>query len=141
MVLPESSDKMKKLLTKSFWAERDVEIIIGQLLRYGVIISSSIVIIGGLIYLYRHGHEIENYSKFDGEPLWFTSISGVIEGVLLGKGRAIIQLGVIVLIATPILRVAFSALAFLMERDFLYVFISLLVLSIILFSMTGGIAG
>lgn len=132
---------MKKLLSKSFWVERDVEIIIGQLLRYGVILSSSIVIIGGLIYLYRHGHEIENYSQFDGEPLWFTSISGVIDGVLLGKGRAIIQLGVVVLIATPILRVAFSVLAFLMERDYLYVFISLLVLSIIIFSMTGGIAG
>lgn len=132
---------MKKLLSKSFWVERDVEIIIGQLLRYGVILSSSIVIIGGLIYLYRHGHEIENYSQFDGEPLWFTSISGVIDGVLLGKGRAVIQLGVIVLIATPILRVAFSVLAFLMERDYLYVFISLLVLSIIIFSMTGGIAG
>lgn len=39
-------------------------------------------------------------------------------------GAAIIQLGVIVLIATPVIRVAFSAISFLIERDYLYVFIT-----------------
>lgn len=118
-----------------------MEIIIGQLLRYGVALSSIMVIIGGITYLYRHGYEVEHYSMFNGEPSGYTSLYGVIKGVSENKGREIIQLGVIVLIATPIFRVAFSALAFIIEKDYLYVFITLLVLSIIIFSMTGGLAG
>ncbi|HAL83245.1 MAG TPA: DUF1634 domain-containing protein, partial [Mucilaginibacter sp.] len=62
-------------------------------------------------------------------------------GILSFKGQAIIQTGIILLIATPILRVIFSAVGFVLEKDYMYVGISLLVLLIIFMSMLNGHAG
>ena len=63
------------------------------------------------------------------------------DGILHLRGRAIIQAGIILLIATPVIRIAFSAIGFVLERDFLYTGITLLVLIIIISSMLGGHIG
>ena len=49
-----------------------------------------------------------------------------------------IQLGLLVLIATPIARVAFSLVAFALQRDRIYVIVTLIVLAVLLYSLTGG---
>jgi uncharacterized membrane protein len=48
------------------------------------------------------------------------------------------QLGLFLLIATPVARVVFSLLAFAIQRDHLYVGITLVVLAVLTFSLTGG---
>ena len=63
---------------------------------------------------------------------------GVIEAVSSGSSRGIIQLGLLLLIATPIVRVAISLLAFLWRRDFTYVAIALFVLLGLLYSLLGA---
>ncbi|WP_142683899.1 DUF1634 domain-containing protein [Chitinophaga polysaccharea] len=131
---------MKQVLSKYF-RDKDVQQLIGKQLRIGVIVSSIIVFIGGVIYLVRHGHEQPSYADFTGVREGLTSLPGIWQGVMENKGMNIIQLGIVLLIATPIIRIAFSVIAFLVEKDFLYVGITLLVLGIILFSMLGGIAG
>ncbi len=131
---------MKQVLSKYF-QDKDVQQLIGKQLRIGVIVSSIIVFIGGVIYLIRHGHEQPSYADFTGVREGLTSLPGIWQGVMENKGMNIIQLGIVLLIATPIIRIAFSVIAFLVEKDFLYVGITLLVLGIILFSMLGGIAG
>lgn len=117
--------------------DKDMQLIIGWLLRLGVIISVSIVIFGGMVYLLRHGHTTADYTTFRGVPD-FIYPPGIIKGVFDFKARAIIQAGIILLIATPVLRVIFSAIGFLMEKDYLYIAISLLVLLIIIGSMLSG---
>lgn len=121
--------------------ETDMQLIIGWILRGGVIISMTIVFIGGILFVYRHGNSIPDYRTFKGVPDFIHSPGGVIDGVLNLKGQAIIQIGIILLIATPVVRVAFSAVVFLIEKDYLYTFITLLVLLIIVASMLGGHAG
>jgi uncharacterized membrane protein len=123
------------------WQDKDMQVIIGNLLRGGVLLSTAIVIIGGIIYLYRHGEQYPEYKTFHSQPIEFRTITGVFHSVWEGRGRGIIQLGILVLIATPIFRVAFSVVGYLVEKDYLYVAITLLVLCIILFSMLGGKAG
>lgn len=118
-----------------------MQLLLGKVLRAGTVISVSIVFIGGLFYLYRHGHTIADYKKFKGIPDFVQHFSGIIGGVLSLKGQAIIQLGIILLISTPILRVAFSTMGFVLEKDYMYVGISLLVLLIIFVSMLSGHAG
>jgi uncharacterized membrane protein len=59
--------------------------------------------------------------------------------VLSGRSAALIQLGLLVLIAVPIARVAVSILAFALQRDWLYVGVTVVVLIILLFSLLGGI--
>ncbi|TDX00781.1 DUF1634 domain-containing protein [Dinghuibacter silviterrae] len=121
------------------WGDKDMQLIIGNLLRGGVLLSTGIVIIGGIVYLARHGQELPEYGTFHGQPREFRTIPGIARGVWDGKGRAVIQMGILVLIATPVFRVAFSIIGYLLEKDYLYTAITLLVLAIILFSMLGGL--
>lgn len=60
-------------------------------------------------------------------------------GVVGLHGKAIIQLGLLLLVATPIARVVFSAFAFFAEGDYLYVGITLLVLAVLMFSLFGNV--
>ena len=130
---------MKNSIKKVF-ADRDIQQFIGKQLRWGVIISCSIALLGGLYYLFAHGAEqTPNYSRFSGEPSSYTSLKGIMEGVFALHARNIIQLGVVVLLATPILRVFFSLLAFIKEKDRMYIIITTIVLAIIIFSMTSGV--
>ena len=121
--------------------DTDMQLLLGQVLRAGTVISICVVFFGGIIYLSRHGQSIANYRKFNGIPDFVSNAKGLFNGALTFKGQAIIQLGIILLIATPIMRVVFSTIGFALERDYLYVGISLLVLFIICFSMINGHAG
>ena len=125
---------------KSF-KDKDMQLLLGQVLRAGTVVSVSIVFIGGVLYLVRHGHTIADYRTFKGIPDFVSNPSGIMYGILSFKGQAIIQLGIVLLIATPILRVIFSAIGFVLEKDHLYLGISLVVLSIIFFSALSGHAG
>jgi uncharacterized membrane protein len=136
---------MKSIFTKEFWAERDMELFIGRLLRYGVILSCGITLIGGVFYLIQHGAQMPDYNPipddqpFEGASMYLRELSTILPRVMSLDGAAIIQLGVCVLIATPILRVAVSVIAFLVEKDFLYVIITLIVLTIIIANMLLGL--
>jgi len=121
--------------------DKDIQVIIGWILRGGVATSMILVFIGGIFFVYRHGYSIPDYRTFKGVPVFIHDFGGIINGVITFKGQAIIQLGIILLIATPIIRVAFSAVGFLLEKDYLYTFITLIVLLIILASMISGYAG
>ena len=121
--------------------DKDMQVIIGRILRGGVMVSMILVFIGGVFFVYRHGHSIPDYKTFKGIPVFIHDFGGIINGVVTMKGQAIIQLGIILLIATPVVRVAFSAVGFLLEKDYLYTFITLIVLLIILASMISGHAG
>jgi len=126
---------------KISFKDTDMQAVIGWVLRIGVIVSISIVFLGGIIFLYRHGHEIADHKKFVGIPDFIRTPGGIIDGVIGIRGQAIIQFGIILLIATPILRVIFSTIGFVLEKDRLYVCISLLVLLIIFVSTISGHAG
>lgn len=129
------------MTSKKTATDVDIQHIIGWILRVGVISSMLIVFIGGCLYLYRHGHEQVHYTHFIGVPGFVHSASGIIHGIFTWRGRAIIQAGIILLIATPVVRIIFSAIGFMLEKDWLYTGITLLVLAIILLSALTGNAG
>jgi len=121
------------------WRDRRIEIILGNLLRTGVLVSAAVVLLGASIYLSRHAHDPADYRVFRGEPSEYRTIRGVIQSVIVGQGRGqgLIQLGLLLLIATPIARVAFSVVGFAIERDRLYVACTLIVLAVLLYSFLG----
>jgi uncharacterized membrane protein len=119
------------------WDDSSIEIIIGNLLRGGVLLSASVVTLGGIIYLVRQGHTITNYRVFQGDHSTLRNFAGIAHGVAQPSGRAIIQLGLLLLIATPVARVIFSAFAFARERDYLYVGFTLTVLAVLLYGLFG----
>jgi uncharacterized membrane protein len=117
--------------------DQRIEIIIGNLLRAGVLLAGAVVVLGAIVYLKHHGHELPNYNGFHGEPKELRTLSGIFSGALHGSGRALVQLGLVLLIATPVARVLFSVFAFAAERDWMYVVITLMVLAILLYSLFG----
>jgi len=123
------------MLTK--WTDQKVEGVIGNLLRTGVILSATVVLIGAAIYLLRHGGSPADYRVFQGEPNDLRSLPGIIQRSIHLSGRGIIQLGLLLLIATPVARVAFAIYGFAAEGDRLYVAFSSLVLAVLLYSLIG----
>ena len=108
---------------------------IGILLRVGMFSSAAVILIGGILFLLRHGGERPDYRDFHGVPAELNTLHGIVSGVLHGRSPAIIQFGLLMLIATPIARVIFSVFAFLVERDYMYVCFSSIVLLVLLYSL------
>ena len=125
---------------KKQFKDKDMQLIIGWLLRIGVSVSMLIVLVGGALFLWRHQHSHTNYSTFKGVP-GFVHPRNIIPNILAGRGQAMIQAGIILLIATPVMRVVFSAIGFILEKDKLYTAISTVVLLVIIVSMLSGHAG
>jgi uncharacterized membrane protein len=119
-------------------SDRRLEAIIGNLLRAGVLIAAAITSIGGVIYLAHSGESVAHYRVFRGEPADLRHVKGVLSDASSGDGLGIMQLGLLLLIATPVARVAFSLAAFAVQRDRLYVVVTLVVLGVLTFSVVGG---
>jgi uncharacterized membrane protein len=119
------------------WTDERLEKIVGYILQAGVIAAASIVLLGGMLYLGRYGFVSPHYDVFHGEPANLRSVSGIMKSALSFHTRGLIQFGVLLLIATPIVRVVFSIIAFALQRDRTYVFVTVIVLSVLFYSLFG----
>ena len=120
------------------WSDERLEQVVGSILRYGVTLAAAVVLFGGCVYLVRHGAETPRYGAFLGEPADLRTFAGIVQDTLAFRGRGIIQLGLLLLIATPMARVAFSLLAFALQRDRVYAIVTLVVLGALLYGFVGG---
>ena len=100
-----------------------LELIMGRLLQAGVLAAGLAMLIGGAWYLALHGGEAPNYRSF--------------HGVIRERRETILWGAVILMIATPVLRVVFGVVAFAMERDWLYTGVSLVVLALLAYALFG----
>ena len=125
-------------MTERDTAEKRMDEIMGRLLRTGVILAAVFVLAGGVVYLVRHPEPVTDYRVFQGEPEELRTVPGIIHEALALHGRGLIQFGLLILIATPIARVAFSVVAFLYQRDWTYVLITMVVLGLLVYSLLGG---
>jgi len=120
------------------WTDQKIENILGNLLRAGVGLSAFVVFCGAVVFLTHHGHSTADYRVFRGEPSDLRSVPGIVRDALKMEGRGIIQLGLLLLIATPVARVIFSIWGFAAEHDRMYVVFTVIVLAILLFSLIGS---
>jgi uncharacterized membrane protein len=134
------TEEIKMTMSESTLQRTDQRIheLMGALLRTGVVLAACLVFAGGVLYLARHRVPVTNYHVFQGEPAEYRTISGIFHQALALRGQGLIQLGLLVLIATPIARVAFSVFAFLYERDWTYVVVTLIVLGLLFYSLLGS---
>ena len=128
-------------MTDSRWSDHRVEQTVGNLLRIGVLVSTAIVLVGGGIHLQRHANERSDHFDFHGEPSALRHPAGIVREAWSLSGRGVIQFGLLVLIATPVFRVVFSAYAFWRQRDRVYVVITLIVLAVLTFGLLSGRGG
>jgi uncharacterized membrane protein len=119
-------------------SEKRFERGIGWMLRGGVVLAAAVVLVGGAIYLSKFGAVRPDYRIFRGEPSDLRYVRAIAADARSRHARGLIQLGLLILIATPVARVAFSVIAYVSERDWLYTAITLLVLGILLYSLTSA---
>ena len=112
-----------------------IENMMGRLLQAGVLLASTVVFFGGFLYLRAHPGTARDYRTFVGEPASLRHPVELFHLLMTGDAVAIVQFGVLLLIATPIARVVFAAVGFAVERDHLYVAISLGVLAVLIFGL------
>ena len=115
--------------------ETAVERLVSFVLRGGVLAAATVTAAGGALYLARHGSETVGYRVFNGEPESLRTLEGIVRGAMGLRAEWIIAAGLLLLIATPIARVAVLLAVFLRERDRLYVAVSAVVLVILLLSL------
>ena len=115
--------------------DRRLESQMGTLLSAGVLAAAAIVLAGGIFYLAQHHGEPIHYSTFQVEGLDLRTLSGIVQSTLQLHSEGIIQFGLLLLIATPVARVVFAVVGFALERDWLYVAVSVIVLAILTFSL------
>ena len=115
--------------------DRRLETIIGQLLRIGVLLAAGVVTVGALLYLAQNYAAAANFHTFATEAANLRSIQGIVRSAAHFDSRALIQFGLLLLIATPVARVVFAVIGFALERDRLYVVISSIVLAVLIFSL------
>ena len=137
MALPEKSETSAPQHDK----DKEIEQQMGVLLRTGVVASASLVLLGGLLFTWQQHARAPHYRKFNGEPDRLTHVRAVLEDALHLHSTAVIQLGVLLLLFTPVARVLFSVYGFIKEQDRMYVVITLIVLGILSFSLFSGLGG
>jgi len=120
------------------WSDEHVELFIGNLLRWGVIVAAVVTLVGGAMFLLLHGATVADYHAFHGQPNALTSLTDVARNAWKLQPTAIIQLGLLLLIATPIARVALSLVAFAKQHDRTYIVVTAIVLCLLLYSLTGA---
>jgi uncharacterized membrane protein len=118
--------------------EQKLENAIANLLRAGVVLSAFVVLGGAVMYLGSDPWARVNYRTFHGEPDQLKTVHGVVRYALSGQARGIMQIGLLLLIATPIARVVSSAVAFAVEGDRMYLLYTLLVLAVLMYSLFGS---
>jgi uncharacterized membrane protein len=114
--------------------DKRLEILIGYTLRIGVLAAAALVLAGGVYYLTENAFTPADYHTFHPAAKTALDLSGIVRNAAALNSLGIIQLGLLVLIATPIVRVILSVVAFLLERDFFYVLVTSIVLAVLLYS-------
>jgi uncharacterized membrane protein len=107
----------------------------GLLLRTGVVLACAVMLIGGILDMLRHGAESPAYGTFHGVMNGLASASGILREVRAGSARGVIQLSVLLMIATPVMRVAFAIYGFSRQRNWLFTGVSLVVLALLMWGL------
>lgn len=116
--------------------EKSTKIVLSKLLRTGVLTAAAVTLFGGFFFI-QHPNTLFSYDTFNSEPARLRTVSVIIREAFLLKSRAVIQFGILILIATPVMRVIFSLIGFAIEKDWIFVFITGIVMTILLFSLFG----
>lgn len=116
--------------------KRDLEASLATLLTAGTALSAAVLFLGAAVYL-RADHSMGlNFREFN--PSAHASVFSVFRDALNLDGASLMQLGVVLLILTPVTRVLFTLLAFLYKRDWLYVVVTIIVLSVLCYGLFGN---
>jgi uncharacterized membrane protein len=118
--------------------DKQLESAIADMLRFGVVLAAIVVFLGGGIYLRHPSIAPQDYSHFRATLPSLCTAAGALRGALQLDAKSVIQLGILILIATPVARVIFCVIGFFRQRDGLYIGVSMTVFIILIYSLFRG---
>lgn len=126
-------------MSTSKFTDKQLQSVIGNVLRYGVLSALTVTILGGIILLLKDSQQTVSFSTFvEKDQNLFVVFKTILSGLKEWNGESIIFLGVLLLFLTPALRLVLSLFSFFLEKDTLYVIITLIVISVIILSLSFG---
>ena len=121
------------------FTDKQLQSLIGNVLRYGVFSALAVTLLGGIMLLVKDSQQVVSYATFiEKDQNLFVVFNNILEGVKVWNGESIIFLGILLLFLTPVLRLVLSLFSFMLEKDALYVVITLLVIAVIILSVSFG---
>ena len=120
------------------WSDHEVEQFVGRLLQLGVMLAAAVVVAGAAMLLAQSGGTPADFRTLQPATPMLHTVRGIVAGAMAGNSHAIVQLGLVLLVATPVARVALTLVAFVLQRDRLYVAITAVVLALLLYGLAGG---
>lgn len=116
--------------------KRDLEASLATVLTAGTALAAAVLLVGLVVYLLRdHGTQLD-FKTFVARRQ--SGVFGVFRDAAQMDGASVMQLGLVLLILTPVTRVLFTLLAFLYKRDWMYVVVTAIVLSVLLYGLFGN---
>lgn len=114
-----------------------IETAVSRILRAGVFAALGAAVVGGVIHFLGHPADRVSFAAFRGVEASLTSPAGILGQAVRGDGLALMQLAVLILIATPIIRVLASLVTFALLRERFFVLVTLLVLAMLAMALSG----
>jgi uncharacterized membrane protein len=118
-------------------AEFPIQRVMTALLRWITVAAGVVILTGGVLLLLRQGSDPTVFHTFIGEPNSLRSVPQIAVGAFHGDALAIVQFGILLLVTTPVLRVFFVGIGYMLERDWLYVTVAGIVLAVLGSSLLG----
>ena len=122
-------------MTTSPLDDQRIEVMIGNLLRAGVLLAAAVVVVGGIIYLVRHGLQPADFGVFRGEAAALRTLASHPARCSAPPREECDPTRIAAADCHSCRARPFSAVAFTIERDYLYVVLTLIVLAVLLYSL------
>jgi uncharacterized membrane protein len=123
---------------RSVFTDMQMDAAVANMLRFGISLAATLMILGGWFYLQHPTMQPADYAHFQGSATDLHNLGKVLIGRRLADSTSVLELGILLLIATPIARVVLCLIDFARQRDKLYVAVSFSVLLVLLYSLFRG---
>ncbi|HUX20564.1 MAG TPA: DUF1634 domain-containing protein [Spirochaetia bacterium] len=115
--------------------ETKIQAQMGRILLWGMLASSAIVLMGGILFLIQFGSAHANYTSFDSVGSHIKTVGAVIRGIRDYSGGALIEAGILLLVVFQYIRVIMSAVMFARLRSWFFVGVSLFILAVLVYGL------
>lgn len=107
----------------------------GRILLWGLLASSAIILVGGILFLLQFGSTPANYTSFDAAGPHIKTLGGVIKGIRSYSGGALIEAGIILLVLFQYIRVIMSTVMFARLRSWFFVGVTIFILAVLVYGL------
>ena len=114
--------------------ENQLRLVLSRLMIWGIALAAAVMLAGGAVFLAHHAWQKPGDRKFTGEPADLRHPMDIVERALQGNDDCLIQVGVLLMLLNPLVRVAMAAVGYMAAKDRLYASVATFVLGVLVVS-------